>query len=768
MFTQKIAKQYNIDLYHPYTFDETIGDPNAPDNLKGAFVRNEVTFTNMEVATEVATYFKKNKKYPFPPPKPKDHKDKDYYSRFKDSRHYNAYKQFWDREENRRRNGLILPNAIDENGNRRYILITGRHYGYLNYQRLLRDSDAGVDESIFDDDEIKRPAFAKATGESEIDFPDFWDGDYYYFHALELALELGMHLVANKCRQVGFSYKNAWVATNEFNLYPNGTTLIGAYDFKYLNDGDATMNMTKNNVSFLNEYTDWKKGILANNATEFKSGYTFKGTKDEYGFKSKILAVSFGPANDGAARGKKGKIFMFEEAGKFPNLIKSIVATEKSLREGSKSTGSMIVFGTGGGEDVNWEGFEKIFYDPIAYNFVPFQNIWDEGMGHTACGFFHPRWQNLKPFMDKDGNTDKVAALKAVEKEREIWRAGGDELYNTNVAEYPICPSESFLRGVTNIFTCSELTDHYKQVTVNPDYRYAHHGIISHGKQGLKFVKNDQLTNPHPPIEDYPHKKGQDLTGCVTIWDYPYRNDMGVIPDKLYYIVHDPYATDKDSKEITVKNSLGAAYVYESMNNFTPSKGDKLVAKYVGRPERTDDYNKTLFNLAKYYNAEIWFENDRGDVISYAKRFKLLDYLCFEPDFDDIKEIQGKTGRKYGVSIGSSNGRRKANAAIYTRDWLMTIRERCGDFDDTQLVDGELVGRQHGDLLNLHYINDPRLLKEFIKWQKDGNFDCVSSIFVLMLCIKEIESKAIVAKESTESDKTSFINLDNIINSYGS
>lgn len=770
MFTQKLAKRLGLDnLHHPYTFDENIFEPDTPEQLRGAFVRNPVTFRNMKTVTAAADYFKKNGQYPFPPPKPKDIKDSTYYKRFKNSRHFAAHKAWWDREENRRRNGLIVPNGIDADGKAVYVLITGKHYGYMNYQVILRDSSVGVDDAVqqaLEQEGIKRPKFAKVTGESIKDFPDFWDGDYYYFHAIELAVDLGMHLVVNKCRQVGFSYKNAWVATDELDLYPNGTTVIGAFDYKYLNDGDATMNMTKNNMAFLNEYTDWKKGILTNNDKELKLGYTYKGGKDEYGFLSKILAVSFGPSNDGAARGKKGKIIIFEEAGKFPNLVKSVVATEKSLREGSVGTGNMIVFGTGGGEDLNWEGFEKIFYSPVSYGFVPFQNIWDEGMENSACGFFHPRYQNLKPFYDEDGNSDIPKAMRAIEIEREIWRSGDDELYNTNVSEYPISPSESFLRGITNIFTCSELTDHYKQVTINPKYKFGDHGIITRSAEGLRFVHNKDLSNPHPPILEYPHKKGTDVNGCVTIWQYPYRNEVGQIPDKLYYAVHDPYATDKEAKEITVKNSLGATYIYESINNFTPSRGDRLVAKYVGRPEQTDDYNKMLFNLVEYYNATLWFENDRGDVQGYAKRFKKLELLSLEPDFDDLKELQGKQGRKYGVSMGAVNGRRKKAAAKYTKDWLMSVQSRADTDQLDDIVDGEVIPRSSNDLLTLHYINDPRLLKELIKWQMSGNFDCVSSIFVLMMCIKEIESKGEYANDTHTEPEEDFLNADTILKAY--
>src|SRR5690606_22750065 len=54
------------------------------------------------------------------------------------------YKAFWDEEERRRKDGLILPGKLlYENGIYKLqdVHITGEHYGYLNYGEIKRSKE---------------------------------------------------------------------------------------------------------------------------------------------------------------------------------------------------------------------------------------------------------------------------------------------------------------------------------------------------------------------------------------------------------------------------------------------------------------------------------------------------------------------------------------------------------------------------------------------------------------------------------------------------
>jgi hypothetical protein len=255
-------------------------------------------------------------------------------------------------------------------------------------------------------------------------------------------------------------------------------------------------------------------------------------------------------------------------------------------------------------------------------------------------------------------------------------------------------------------------------------------GKLVTGKKGLKFMPDDTLR----PVEKFPVQKGDDIRGCVVVYQAPY--SQGSTPDDLYIIVHDPYAQDGYG------TSLGAAYVVKRVNSIS-TPDDMIVASYVGRPDSQDEYNNSLFLLSEYYNARIGFENDRGEVIPYAKRTKQLHMLMPEAEiFDKSENVKiKKLGRKYGMSMGSKE--RKSQAELYLRDWLKTKRGK------TETGEAKL---------NLHYIYDIALIDELIKYNSRGNFDRVSAMLVGMFHLKDLSNLEV--EKAEQNDANSFFNRD--------
>ena len=211
-------------------------------------------------------------------------------------------------------------------------------------------------------------------------------------------------------------------------------------------------------------------------------------------------------------------------------------------------------------------------------------------------------------------------------------------------------------------------------------------------------------------------------------------------------MVHNPCAVKIEDGQITHKHSLGCAYVYESTNNFTDGYGDRLVAKYMGRPGDLDVFNENLFKLCEFYgavNEQLYFESNRGEVVAYAKKHGYLKYLCYETEIDNIKE-QGDTSknRKYGIYM---NDTRKYTAIKYLRSWLYQVRA---------------ISDNGNKIYNLNTLLDIRLLKELQRWYLKGNFDAVSTMFILMFLIKTIEQEGKFAEKekdnSTEYKNTIF------------
>lgn len=616
------------------------------------------------------------------------------------------------------------------------VRITGDHYYYLNYVQIKITQ------------EIKNPVTGKVNKKKIVDFPKFWDGDYNFFWAKEIAvngsteefvkklnlqwtplsLKGGHNLMVGKARRKGFSYKNAAMISNGYNTIRNHKSLVCAFEKKFLYP-DGTMKMVTDNMDFLNKETAWRKRRQdINQQAHRKASYKAyeNGVEVHKGYMSEVQALTF-KDNPDAARGKDADIVVLEECGAFPNLKDTFFSTKPCVEDGGVQTGVMILFGTGGDMEGGTIDFESMFYNPEPYNILPFDNIWDDGAQGMKSGLFFPDYQNKVGYMDKDGNSLKEEAIKAEQAKRDrIKNTSKDpQAYDKHITEYPFKPKEAFLRSNINLFPTAALSEWrnrieqtgiFKNMGVTGEMAKTGNGVV-------KFVRNENKR----PVFKFPADKGSDLTGCVVIYQVPYRGPDGKIPEDMYVAVHDPYGIDSANGQ-----SLGVTYIIKRMNNFS-QPDDMIVASYVGRPDSLDEYNEEMFLLAEYYNARIAFENDRGEVIPYAKRTGRLWLLHREPEiYDNDDGTRFKTlGRKFGISMGSKE--RKKMAEIYLRDWLKRKRG---------------VNQKGFIERNLHKIYDPALIDELIRFSRDGNFDRVSALLVWVF-----QEKAMLEQDVEETDQ---------------
>ena len=652
-----------------------------------------------------------------------------------------SYYDFWDEETRRCLEGHSV-------GGMR---ITGYHYFYLNFTPILRVED-------------KYLTTRQRSASKSLHMPAFWDGDYNYFWALEIAkngiqdpinplrqltqdeklkilanlylsvnispdhLDGGRHFVVLKARGKGYSYKAGSMLARNFNLGTDSKNYAIADDKTYLIE-DGVLSKAFDTVNFVDHNTAWTQPRLKDTEVFKRAGYKiFKGGAEvERGRNNMIIGVST-KNNPNKARGKRGDLIFFEEAGKFPNLLPAWEICRSSVEQGGYVIGTMIAYGTGGTEEADYEGLEMLFYDPDTYGVIGMENIWDEGKSGTTSGFFVPAWQNWEGYMDKEGNSLEADARAYLDNIREQKKQARDtRALEQYTSENPYTPQEATLRVTANVFPTHELTLQLNHINTTGIYKSALSGLLLENASGeIEF----QPVPIPKPILDYPTKAHQDLTGAISIVETPVKIN-GAVPHGLYIVGHDPYAHDQ-----TTGDSLGAAYVLKMANPYSRTYNDCIVAWYVGRPATQDDFNKNLFNLARYYNAKIGFENDRGDVIGYARRHRYLHHLEEEFKMLDKKQLMSsKVRRNYGMHMTPN---RKLQGELYIRDWLNTKISQ-GDDGSTIKI--------------LHTILDPALLQELIKFNKDGNFDRVMSLMIAMYHVKEITNKEVVAKIADPIDE---------------
>ena len=627
-------------------------------------------------------------------PAAKSYLEKGYYTDALDGT--KEYYDFWDKEMSRCMYGYEV------NG----VRITGYHYFYLNYCPI----DRAVDEVLPD---------GTVQARRERTFPAFYDGDYQYFTAVDTCRKENKHMSVLKARRKGFSYKAGSMLARNYFFLRNSKNFVFAEQKEYL-IGDGLLSKTWDFISFVDDNTAWTQPRLIDKEMHKQSGYKKRvnGADVSLGMKSQIIGVSL-KDNPHKVRGKAGELIFFEEAGSFSGLLTAWEIAMPTMKQGSKTLGTMIAFGTGGEEGEGFGSLEELFYHPDAYNCLAFDNEWDAGAMGTQCGYFVPIYQNLDGFMDDDGNSliDKAKEFEEAARENKK-KANDPKSFDQYIAEHPFTPQEATLQTTINIFDVSSLKEQYNRVKA--------HNLEKNGTPGILYHKGDEVQfRPDPsvkPVLKFPHRKDDNITGGVIVYDTPYKTKEGLVPHNLYIICHDPYAQGKSSNN----ESLGAAYVIKRPNNLS-KPDDLIVASYIGRPDTQDEYNRILFMLADFYNAKIGFENDRGELIAYAKRYRKLHKLQEEFEMLDKRELQSRNVRRqYGMHMTEQ---RKRQGELYIRDWLISPRGQDEDGNVT---------------LNLHTIYDPALLQELIKFNHKGNFDRVMAFMVGMYHTRELYNKEVL------------------------
>lgn len=424
------------------------------------------------------------------------------------------YVKYWDQETERCLNGYTA-----EDGE----YITGYHYFYLNYSPIY---------TVKVNDYIDRYGIKRQRRERSFGFPSFWDYDAFYFYAIEDAELAGQHMAVMKARKKGYSFKGASMLVRNYEFIPGSKNFAIASEQKFL-IGDGLLTKAWQIMDFVDKNTAWAKQRLKSTAMERTSGFKVKdefGKETEQGYQSSIIGITL--KNDPERiRGTRGKLFLWEEAGKFENLQEawSIARASLELDDGTTFGAMQIMYGTGGTEGAAFDGLKDAFYHPSSYNIYEFPNIWDEDVDENSkCAFFVPQWANMEGFdedgnqkyMDKDGNSLRDIAIRECVKQRKIVQEGkGDQqLLDRYVAERPLTPAEAMLELGGNIFPRKLLLNQLSRLRTNTKLQSMKHVVDLRwdGNGGVEAVEKKS-----GDITTYPLKNGEKPEGSIVIWEYP-------------------------------------------------------------------------------------------------------------------------------------------------------------------------------------------------------------------------------------------------------
>lgn len=543
------------------------------------------------------------------------------------------YNKYWEQETDRCINGYTAP---DGEG------ITGYNYFYLNYSPIMR---------LKEEEYTDREGNLRKRRQRILEFPSFWDYDYYYFCAIEQAELEGKHMAVLKCRQRGYSFKGGSMLVRNYMLIPGSKNFAIASEQKFL-IGDGLLTKAWQIMDFLDKHTAWAKQRLVSTRMERTSGYKITdefGKQTEQGYLSSITGITL--KNDPErVRGTRAKLVLWEEGGKFPSLLDAWRIEQPSVEtDDGKAFGLMIAFGTGGTEGASFKGLKELFYKPKSYNVLSFPNIWDEGRENTECAFFVPAYSNLESFdddgnqvyMDKDGNSYKEKAIQNLIDQRNKVKDGGASQQSIDrfISERPIRPAEAVLELGKNIFPRKLLMDQLTRIRTNKKLQSMKH-IVDLEWDGNGQVKATE--KPNGDITNYPLKKGDKPHGSVVIWEYPVKDP----PLGLYIGGCDPYDHDD-----SFTNSLGSTFIFKRVRA-GEAWTDVIVAEYSGRPDTAEEYYENVRKLLTFYNARLLFENERKGIYPYFTN-KHCDYLLADQPDKIISEVfkDSKVQRRKGCHM---------------------------------------------------------------------------------------------------------------------
>ena len=711
---------------------------NDPDDLfligeSGGFLLNIQPgdkFVNTHLFTEAADFYRKNKQYTF----------------------YKVdsipHRQFRKREEYRRRHGFTAP-CLLRNGVVQDVRITGGMYNYLNYT-MIEQLDTTTAKSTL----------KASTGKKKYDFPKFIDAQFWTWHIIEFAINNGFHLIIDKTRRGGFSYIMAADSANELNLNSRKVAIHVAADKKYLTATGGLTDFTINNLRFYETKTPFVRGLLTTNAENFKLGFKLpNGTVSPKSWNSALFSVS-AMNNPDCAIGKDAVKVKVEELSTMDNFDEFMSVTEPAMRTGSYVTGNLFCWGTA--TSGNMQVFEQNFYSPSAFNFMPFENVWDKDSRNEVCGYFKPYCWGLQGQigdaygLDDDGNSNIEIGLRISFKERQKKKETAKTFadYINYLGQYANMPSESFSSTTENLFSSEKLMAWEEQLRTNNQYKFYVDGTIvedTTAPYGVRFKSNARIEAEggilnkdfYEYINGVPIKSYEHHHGCIRVWFNPikiqYTDKEGKqvygTPPGLYSISYDPVGVNKENKLITNKHSHNSIKVWMEpckYNNFKSA----CVASYYGRPDKLEEADWICYCLARLYNCvgTVAVEINRGETVSNFKKWRALRYLMKDPIEIWDTSLKGSVASTYGVNMG--DGPKKLEGLRLLKEMLYT----------------EIGKDENGnEIYFFQTIYDYQTILELKKWNAVGNFDRVSEMIMRALRWRLFDVKA--AKELAHRKK---------------
>ena len=596
--------------------------------------------------------------------------------------------------------------------------ITGDMYFFLNYcpiQLIKHDKKGNTIRTI--------------------DFPKVWDGHYYKSHYLNQCRLEGHHAMELASRGRGKSYYAAALLAKRFILGESSEVnkkvqcVATASERKYIQGANQLLDMFQYYIDHCAKYTQFPSKRLTSSIQNmaWTMGYLDVDTGVRRGTENSVIGIT-SKDDESKLRGSRGVLYLLEEAGSFPRLLKLYSVLRPSVEDGNSVWGLIYGYGTSGDSESDFSSMQELMYNPKGYNIKGVKNIYDkEGQGRKLFTYFFPGYLNMANCYDKDGNSDVIKALFNILIDRYTVKYNSTDIsaITKRIAEIPITPQEAILRAQGNKFPVTQLSERLNQLDSDDnayDDIYIGNLVLDKGNQ-VKFVPTNDT-----PIRDFPLKDNK-AKGAIEIYNMPEKNNNGKVFPYRYILGLDPVATD-DADSV----SLMSVFVLDLWT-------DRIVAEYTGRQVYADDGYEIVRLMCMFYNGKCLYESNIKGPFAYFSKMNSIHLLADTPEY-----LRDKQLIKYSA-FGSNAKGVNASLAINNfedqliKDWLLKPITVTKNTDEEE---------QETTIYNLYFLRNRALIKELILYNPDINVDRVRALGLLMLYREE---KMILYQGNPSRDK---------------
>lgn len=252
------------------------------------------------------------------------------YTKLKPNSNPNSEYGRWIREEVRRcYEGYVRPSDGE--------WITGDYYFFLNYCPMTLNKQSEKDPNIT----------IRVVG-----FPHVWDGHYLKTHYLHRARYTGKHYLELASRGKGKSALGAALLAKRFVLGESSEVnrkvacVATASEKKYLTGADQLFIKFQSYIDFTANATQFPSRRIASslNNMQWTMGYIDVSTGTRRGTENTVSGIT-SKDDESKLRGTRGVLYIIEEAGTFPRLLKLFNVLRPSVEDGNKSFGIIVAYG---------------------------------------------------------------------------------------------------------------------------------------------------------------------------------------------------------------------------------------------------------------------------------------------------------------------------------------------------------------------------------------------------------------------------------------